>query len=192
MTHDTVETFHAALSAEAHALDVLSRRVLPDAVISDALTVLMYSPVVCVTGMGKSGHVARKVAATMSSLGTRAVFVHPAEAAHGDLGMIGESDAVLAFSWSGDTIELAPILEKCQSIVGVTSRRDSALGRASRVVLELPRLSEACINGQAPTVSTTMQLAVGDALAVALSRARGFTPDQFRALHPGGALGASK
>lgn len=183
-----MSVFHDVVLTEADALDALLHSV-SDVTVLEALTVLAHAPVVVCTGMGKSGHVARKVAATMASLGTRAMFVHPAEASHGDLGMIGRSDALLAFSWSGDTVELKSVLSLGLPTVGVTSRPDSALGRASRVLIELPRWSEADPNGQAPTVSTIMQMAVGDALAVALSQLRGFTADDFRKLHPGGSLG---
>lgn len=155
-----------------------------------AAQILSRAQGVVVTGMGKSGHVARKVASTMTSLGKRAVFMHPGEAAHGDLGLISLGDAILAFSWSGQTAELAPVLKYWENgIVAVTSDRDSALARAAACVIELPKLPEACHNGQAPTVSTIMQMAVGDALAVAVSAHSGWTVDDFRRIHPGGALG---
>lgn len=149
---------------------------------------------VIVTGMGKSGHVGRKIAATLASTGTPAHFVHPAEASHGDLGMIGREDAVLALSWSGEAPELADIIAYTRRfgvpLVAVTSRPDSALGTAADLLLALPRMPEACPNGLAPTTSTTMQLALGDALAMALLEARGFSPQDFREFHPGGRLGA--
>ena len=149
---------------------------------------------VIVTGIGKSGHVARKLAATLASTGTPAYFVHPAEASHGDLGMITSSDAILALSWSGETAELADITTYSRRfripLVAITSNADSALGRAADVCLALPKAEEACPNGLAPTTSTTMQLAIGDALAVALLETRGFTAHDFRILHPGGKLGA--
>jgi arabinose-5-phosphate isomerase len=149
---------------------------------------------VVVTGMGKSGHVARKIAATMASTGTPALFVHPAEASHGDLGMIGEADAVLALSNSGETRELADVVAYTRRfaipLVGMTGRAPSALADASDVALVLPRVPEACPLGLAPTTSTTMMLAMGDALAVALLERRGFTQDDFGKFHPGGKLGA--
>lgn len=147
-----------------------------------------------VTGMGKSGHVGRKIAATLASTGTPAYFVHPAEASHGDLGMIGRDDGVLALSWSGEAPELADIIAYTRRfdvpLIALTSRPESALGSAADIPILLPRLPEACPNGLAPTTSTTMQLAAGDALAMALLKARGFRPEHFRDFHPGGKLGA--
>ena len=147
-----------------------------------------------VTGMGKSGHVARKIAATMASTGTPAYFVHPGEASHGDLGMIRSDDVILALSWSGETAELADITTYSRRfnipLVAITSGAESALGREADVCLCLPKSEEACPNGLAPTTSTTMQLAIGDALAVALLEAKGFTAQDFRRFHPGGKLGA--
>lgn len=149
---------------------------------------------VIVTGMGKSGHIARKIAATLASTGTPAYFVHAAEASHGDLGMIQASDAVLALSWSGETPELADILTYARRfgipIVAMTSNRESALGRQADLCLCLPAAEEACPNGLAPTTSTTMQLAMGDALAIALLEAKGFSARDFKTYHPGGKLGA--
>ena len=149
---------------------------------------------VVVSGMGKSGHVARKIAATFASTGTPALFVHPAEASHGDLGMIVPGDAVLALSNSGETPELADLIAHSKrfglSLVGITGRADSALARAADVALVLPAAPEACPMGLAPTTSTTMQLALGDALAVALLTRRGFNAADFRVFHPGGRLGA--
>lgn len=150
---------------------------------------------VIVTGVGKSGHIGSKIAATLASTGTPAYFVHPVEANHGDLGMIAENDAVLALSWSGESEELKGIVAYSRRysipLVAITSGRESALARQSNVVLALPKTAEACPHGLAPTTSTLQQLAVGDALAVALLEARGFTPDNFRTFHPGGRLGAS-
>ena len=144
--------------------------------------------------MGKSGHVARKVAATLASTGTPAQFVHPAEASHGDLGMVVAGDAVLALSNSGETAELADLVAHTRRfalpLVAITARAKSTLARAADVVLLLPAAAEACPLGLAPTTSTTMQLGLGDALAVALLRRRGFGPADFRQIHPGGRLGA--
>ena len=149
---------------------------------------------VIVTGMGKSGHIGRKLAATLASTGTPAYFVHPGEASHGDLGMIQSGDVILALSWSGETAELADIITYSRrfrvNLIGMTSGLDSALAQEADVRLVLPRSEEACPNGLAPTTSTTMQLALGDALAVALLEARGFTAQDFRVFHPGGKLGA--
>ena len=148
---------------------------------------------VVVTGMGKSGHIARKIAATLASTGTPALFVHPAEASHGDLGMIAERDALIALSNSGGTLELAHILSYAKRfrlpVIAITGRADSSLAEAADVGLILPRISEACPLGLAPTTSTTMMLALGDALAVALLERKGFTAGDFHALHPGGQLG---
>lgn len=149
---------------------------------------------VIVSGMGKSGHVGRKIAATLASTGTPAHFVHPGEASHGDLGMIMPQDVVLALSWSGETSELADVVAHAKrfrvTLVAITSNADSALGREADIALVLPKAAEACPNGLAPTTSTTMQLALGDALAVALLEGRGFTAGDFRVYHPGGKLGA--
>jgi arabinose-5-phosphate isomerase len=150
---------------------------------------------VIVTGIGKSGHVGQKIAATFASTGTPAFFVHPSEASHGDLGMITPEDVILAISWSGETVELKPIItysrRRAVPLISITSRSDSALAQQSDVVLELPRAREACPHGLAPTTSTTMQLAIGDCLAIALLEAKGFTAQDFKAFHPGGSLGAS-
>lgn len=149
---------------------------------------------VIVTGMGKSGLVGRKIAATFASTGTPAHFVHPGEASHGDLGMIRDDDVILALSWSGETAELSDIIAYSRrfnvGLVAITSNHDSTLASEADVALVLPKAEEACPNGLAPTTSTTMQITLGDALAVALLEARGFTPEDFRNFHPGGKLGA--
>jgi arabinose-5-phosphate isomerase len=148
---------------------------------------------VVVTGMGKSGHVGRKIAATLASTGTPALYVHPAEASHGDLGMVAQGDAVIALSNSGGTAELADIIAYTRRfripLIAMTSRADSVLANAADQVLLLPRVVEACPMGLAPTTSTTMMLALGDAVAIALLSRRGFSPDDFQVLHPGGSLG---
>jgi arabinose-5-phosphate isomerase len=149
---------------------------------------------VVVTGMGKSGHVARKIAATLASTGTPALFVHPAEAAHGDLGMIIAGDAVIALSNSGEAMELAAIIAHASRfglpLIGITSVAESTLASAATVPLILPPAPEAGPIGLAPTTSTTMQMALGDALAVVLLARRGFSARDFRDIHPGGKLGA--
>lgn len=149
---------------------------------------------VVVSGMGKSGHIGRKIAATLASTGTPAMFVHPGEASHGDLGMILPGDAVLALSNSGETAELADLVAHARRfgllLIAITGRASSALARAADIVLLLPQAPEACPLGLAPTTSTTMQLALGDALAVALLTRRGFTSTEFSVLHPRGSLGA--
>jgi len=149
---------------------------------------------VIVTGMGKSGHVARKIAATLASTGQPASFVHAAEASHGDLGMVQNGDVVVGVSWSGETAELAAVITYAKRfaipLIAITANADSALGREADIRLCLPQAQEACPNGLAPTTSTTMQLVLGDALAIALLEARGFTAHDFRVFHPGGKLGA--
>jgi arabinose-5-phosphate isomerase len=150
---------------------------------------------VIVSGMGKSGHIARKIAATFASTGTPAQFVHPAEASHGDLGMIVETDCVLAISRSGETAELSDLLYHCHRlgvpVIGMTFKAGSSLAKASTAALICPDCGEASEAAPAPTTSTTMCLALGDGLAVALLKARGFTADHFGAIHPGGKLGAA-
>ncbi len=147
-----------------------------------------------VTGMGKSGHVGRKIAATFASTGTPAFFVHPSEASHGDLGMITPDDVIMALSWSGETVELKDLIDYSRrfriGLIAVTAVSDSTLGRAADVVLALPPAREACPHNLAPTTSTLMQAALGDALAIALLESRGFTAIDFSKLHPGGRLGA--
>ncbi|SFT95693.1 KpsF/GutQ family sugar-phosphate isomerase [Sedimentitalea nanhaiensis] len=149
---------------------------------------------VIISGMGKSGHIARKIAATFASTGTPAHFVHPAEASHGDLGMMAQGDVALVLSNSGETPELADVVAYTRRfgipLIGVASRPDSTLLKQSDVALVLPQAAEACGTGIVPTSSTTMTLALGDALAVALMEHRAFTPEHFRDFHPGGKLGA--
>ena len=148
---------------------------------------------VIVTGMGKSGHVARKIASTLASTGTPAYFVHPSEASHGDLGMIANSDVILALSWSGETAELKNIADYSRrygiKLIAMTAISDSALAKVADVVLALPQAREACPHNLAPTTSSLMQLALGDALAIALLESHGFTAVDFGMLHPGGKLG---
>ena len=147
-----------------------------------------------VTGMGKSGHVAHKIAATFASTGTPAFFVHPAEASHGDLGMITADDVIMALSWSGETAELKDLINYSRrfriGLIAVTADAESTLAKSADVVLTLPQAREACPHNLSPTTSSLMQLALGDALAVALLESRGFTALKFRELHPGGRLGA--
>jgi arabinose-5-phosphate isomerase len=149
---------------------------------------------VIVTGMGKSGHVARKIAATFASTGTPSFFVHPGEASHGDMGMITPDDVIMALSWSGETAELKDLIDYSRrfriGLVAVTADGASTLGKAADVALVLPQAREACPHNLAPTTSTLMQLGLGDALAIALLESRGFTAVDFGLLHPGGRLGA--
>jgi arabinose-5-phosphate isomerase len=186
VARDVLATEAAGLTALATALDQR---------FAEAVDLLAgASGRIVVSGMGKSGHVARKIAATMASTGTPALFVHPAEASHGDLGMIIPGDAVLALSNSGETAELADLVSHARRfglpLVGITAASGSALARASNVALILPPAPEAGPIGLAPTTSTTMQMALGDALAIALLARRGFTAHDFREFHPGGKLGA--
>lgn len=185
------------LTTERAGLDALAAAIgngLGDAFRDVVVRLSRLNGRVIVTGMGKSGHVGRKIAATLASTGTPAYFVHPGEASHGDLGMIQPDDVILALSWSGEAKELADIIAYARrfrvTLVAVTANADSALGQASDLCLALPKAQEACPNGLAPTTSTTMQMALGDALAVALLEARGFTAEDFRRFHPGGKLGA--
>src|SRR5499427_10322620 len=150
---------------------------------------------VIVSGMGKSGHIGTKIAATLSSTGTPAFFVHPAEASHGDLGMITSGDVIIAISWSGETAELTNLINYSRrfriGLIAITADAASTLGKAADIPLVLPQVREACPLNAAPTTSSLMQLALGDALAIALLESRGFTALDFRALHPGGRLGAA-
>ena len=188
-----VDVARGVLGTEARALRALAAGL--DDRFSQAVELLAAaSGRVVVSGMGKSGHVARKIAATLASTGTPALFVHPAEASHGDLGMLVTGDAVLALSNSGETPELADLVRHSRRfalpLVAVTARAHSALAHSADVILLLPTVPEACPMGLAPTTSTAMQMALGDALAVALLTRRGFTAADFRRFHPGGRLGA--
>lgn len=188
----TVRMEAAGLAALAHALE--DHTGLGGA-FAQAMAILLALPGrVVVTGIGKSGHIARKIQATLASTGTPSLFVHPAEASHGDLGMIQPGDAILAFSNSGETTELADIAAHARTsglpLLAVTSRAGSTLAAAATVAMILPAMPEACPMGLAPTTSTLCQLAFGDALAVALLRQRGFTAADFSTFHPGGRLGA--
>ncbi|HEY0205213.1 MAG TPA: KpsF/GutQ family sugar-phosphate isomerase [Acetobacteraceae bacterium] len=190
---DDVEVARSVLAAEAAGLRALAASL--DHRFARAVERLAAcTGRVVVSGMGKSGHVGRKIASTLASTGTPALFVHPGEASHGDLGMIVPGDAVLALSNSGETAELADLVAHARRfglpLVAITRQPDSALARAADVLLVLPAAAEACPMGLAPTTSTTMQLALGDALAVALLTRRGFTATDFSQFHPGGKLGA--
>ncbi len=197
MTDSSTETpsdiARGVLGIEAAALARLSEE-LPAAF--DAVIELLMAVTgrVIVSGMGKSGHVAGKIAATLASTGTPAQAVHPGEASHGDLGMITKADAVILISNSGETRELADMIAHCARfsipLVAITKKPGSSLGRAAAHVLGLPDAPEACAIGMAPTTSTTMTMALGDALAVALMRKRGFDKAHYGLFHPGGTLGA--
>jgi arabinose-5-phosphate isomerase len=195
---DLIESALRTLEAEAEGIGALA------AAIRDGLGRSFVAAVelmrdargrVIVTGMGKSGHVGRKIAATFASTGTPAFFVHPGEASHGDLGMINTADdVILALSWSGETAELKDLTDYSRrfriGLVAVTAKAESALAHAADVALVIPAAREACPHNLAPTTSTLMQHALGDALAIALLESRGFTALDFRVFHPGGRLGA--
>ncbi len=185
LARDTLAIESQAISAAAVRLDA--------SFVQAVRLALACSGRLVVTGMGKSGHVGRKIAATLASTGAPAMFVHPAEASHGDLGMITPADVVLAISNSGESEELTAILPLIKRmgvpLLALTGRADSSLGRHADVVLDTGVEKEACPHNLAPTASTTVQLAMGDAFAVALLSARGFRPDDFARSHPGGALG---
>lgn len=187
----TIATERAGLAALAAALEEGLSSAFAEAVAA----LSRISGRVIVTGVGKSGHIGSKLAATLASTGTPAFFVHPVEANHGDLGMIAPDDAIIAMSWSGESAELKGIVAYSRRfkipLIAMTAGDCSTLATAADVVLCLPRAPEACPHGLAPTTSTLMQLVLGDALAIALLEARGFTPDHFRTFHPGGQLGAN-
>ena len=148
-----------------------------------------------VTGLGKSGHIASKLAATFASTGTPAYFLHPAEASHGDLGIVQPSDVILALSWSGETSELSDVIgyakRRSVPLIALTGAADSTLARAATVALVMPKVREACPHNLAPTTSTLLQMALGDALAIAVLQMKGFSEESFHGFHPGGSLGAA-
>ena len=197
MTSSTTDPLRASarrvITREAEALALLADSI-GDSFAAAVDLILAAQGRVIVSGMGKSGHIARKIAATLASTGTPAQFVHPAEASHGDLGMVMRGDVALVLSNSGETPELADLVAHSRRfaipLIGVASAPSSTLIRQSDVALLLPPAPEACDTGVVPTTSTTMMLALGDALAVVLMQHRQFTPDQFRIFHPGGRLGA--
>ncbi len=190
---DFLATGRRVIAREAEALGLLEAS-LGDSFAAAVSLILASKGRVIVSGMGKSGHIARKIAATFASTGTPAHFVHPAEASHGDLGMVTAGDVALVLSNSGETSELADIIAHTRRfsipLIGVASREGSTLLRQADVAILLPPAPEACETGIVPTTSTTMTLALGDALAVALMEHRAFTPEHFRMFHPGGKLGA--
>ena len=190
---DFLATGRRVIRREAGALATLAE-VLGDSFGAAVGLLMAAKGRVIVSGMGKSGHIARKIAATFASTGTPAHFVHPAEASHGDLGMVAEGDVLIVLSNSGETPELADLLAHAKRfgipMVGVSCREGSTLMRQADVGILLPEVPEACETGIVPTTSTTMTLALGDALAIALMEHRAFTPDHFRMFHPGGKLGA--
>jgi arabinose-5-phosphate isomerase len=188
-----IATARRVLALEADALGALSRGLGGDFVKAVETILAAKGRVIC-TGIGKSGHVARKIAATLASTGTQAYFVHATEASHGDLGMFGQGDVVLALSKSGSVTELSDIIHYSRRfgipLIAMTADPKSPLGEAADIRLLLPDAPEACAETNAPTTSTTLMIALGDALAVALLESRGFKADQFKVFHPGGKLGA--
>lgn len=191
-SRDEVAFATSVLQQEAHALTLMAQELTPAfSEIVDCLYGIRGR--IAVTGMGKSGHVARKVAATLASTGSPAYFIHPAEASHGDLGMLTSRDAVIAFSSSGNTSELQDIVQyaarRSLPLVAITRNADSMLARHATHTLLLPLVPEADPLDCAPTTSTTLQMALGDALALTLMRRRGCSPEEFHRWHPGGSLG---
>ena len=193
---DTIASALRTLEAEGSGVDALKAALRDGLGRSFAVavdTIRGAEGRVIVTGMGKSGHVARKIASTLASTGTPAFFVHPSEASHGDLGMIANTDVILALSWSGETAELRNITDYSRrygiKLIAITAIADSALAKVADVSLVLPQAREACPHNLAPTTSSLMQLALGDALAIALLESHGFTAVDFGLLHPGGKLG---
>lgn len=191
-TEDGLASARRVLRLEAAGIDALAKS-LDERFIRALQLLERVTGRVIVTGMGKSGHIARKIAATIASTGTPASFVHPGEASHGDLGMVTEHDAVIALSNSGETAELADLVTYAKRfeipLIGITGSGASTLAGAADVALVLPDSPEACPMGLAPTTSTTVMLALGDAIAVALLERKGFSADDFHLLHPGGKLG---
>lgn len=190
--HDLVTAGRRVIREEGQALADLAERLGTDFDAAGALLLGCCGRVVC-TGMGKSGHIARKIAATLASTGTPAFFMHPGEASHGDLGMVTQRDVVLALSYSGESDEILMIVPALKrmgvALIAMTGRPDSSLSRLADVHLDVSVPSEACPHNLAPTTSTTTALALGDALAVAVLEARGFRPEDFARSHPAGALG---
>jgi len=196
---DCVEIASAlrTLDAEASGITALAAAIgngLGDSLLAAVALMRGARGRIIVTGMGKSGHIGRKIAATLASTGTPAFFVHPGEASHGDLGMITADDVIMALSWSGETVELRDLIDYSRrfriGLIAITANAESTLGAAADVALELPHAREACPHNLAPTTSALMQLALGDALAIALLETRGFTALDYQILHPGGKLGA--
>jgi arabinose-5-phosphate isomerase len=194
---DPLASARRAIGIETRGMEALLKAL--DGPLGDDLTkavnlILSASGRVIVSGMGKSGHIGRKIAATLASTGTPASFVHPAEASHGDLGMITRQNVLMMLSNSGESAELKDLINYCARfsvpMIALTANAKSTMGRAADVTLSLPKVEEACPNGLAPTTSTLLQLAMGDAIAMALLEAKGFSAADFRNFHPGGKLGA--
>ncbi|WP_170565083.1 KpsF/GutQ family sugar-phosphate isomerase [Ruegeria atlantica] len=192
-TEAFLRTARQVITDEARALDVLAESL--DDQFAEAVQMILQAPGrIIISGIGKSGHIGHKIAATLASTGTPAYFVHPAEASHGDLGMVSKGDVVLAISNSGEAPELVNLLAFTRRfsipLIGLSSKPESTLMKQADVHLLIPSLGEACGFGMVPSISTTLTLAMGDALAIALMKYRDFKPEDFRAFHPGGKLGA--
>ncbi|WP_109311279.1 MULTISPECIES: SIS domain-containing protein [Ruegeria] len=192
-TEAFLRTARQVITDEARALDVLGESLNED--FAEAVQMILQAPGrIIISGIGKSGHIGHKIAATLASTGTPAYFVHPAEASHGDLGMVSKGDVVLAISNSGEAPELVNLLAFTRRfgipLIGLSSKPESTLMKQADVHLLIPSLGEACGFGMVPSISTTLTLAMGDALAIALMKYRDFKPEDFRAFHPGGKLGA--
>ncbi|AHD02558.1 KpsF/GutQ family sugar-phosphate isomerase [Leisingera methylohalidivorans] len=192
-TEKFLVTARQVITDEASALNTLAESL--DGRFADAVQLILQAKGrIIISGIGKSGHIGHKIAATLASTGTPAYFVHPAEASHGDLGMLSEGDVVLAISNSGEAPELANLLIFTRRfgipLIGLSSKMDSTLMKQADVHLQIPSLGEACGFGMVPSISTTLTLAIGDALAIALMKHRDFRPENFRDFHPGGKLGA--
>ena len=194
---NTTDAIKTAVTTDLAALTKMSEALAEmDEALGKALDLIStMSGRLIVTGLGKSGHIGAKLAATFASTGTPAYFLHPAEASHGDLGMVQPDDVILALSWSGETRELSDVIGYAKRhavrLIAITGTADSALGRAADAALVLPKVREACPHNLAPTTSTLLQLALGDALAIALLQMRGFSEESFHSFHPGGSLGAA-
>lgn len=190
---DLLDVGKNVIAIEASALDKLKHS-MDNSFVRAVRLIAGITGRVIISGMGKSGHIGAKMAASFASTGTPSFFVHPAEASHGDLGMITKNDIIICLSNSGETLELSDLIIFANRnhipLIAIVSNKNSTLGRAANVTLELPKTPEACPNGLAPTTSTTLMLALGDALAVSLMTLKGFTADNFRNFHPGGKLGA--
>lgn len=191
-SRDWIEIGRLAIQDEARALRQMAEQ-LDDEFHQAVTAILACNGKVVACGVGKSGHIGRKIASTFASTGTPAIYLHPSEASHGDLGVIERRDVVLAISRSGETQELTDVVSYCRRfaipLIAITASSDSSLGRAANIILLIPTCEEVCPLGLAPTTSTTMMLAMGDALAVVVIQARGFSASAFREFHPGGKLG---
>ncbi|PKA39989.1 KpsF/GutQ family sugar-phosphate isomerase [Rhizobium sullae] len=194
-----IQSIGRSITTAVDGINALATRFMADHVLSRSLVdavelIARRNGRVVLSGVGKSGHIGRKIAATMASTGTSAYFVHPTEASHGDLGMITSEDLLILLSWSGETVELGNMLTYAKRfnvpVVSVTSNSDSLLARNSTVTITLPKVQEACPHGLAPTTSAMLQMVVGDALAIALLERRGFSAQDFKTFHPGGKLGS--